>query len=421
MTMFSDIFYSEGSFKILTEAKQADGSIMKIMAPFTQCDSENANGRIYSKDIMQREVDRVQKDIDEGRFLGTSDHPKSGATELDKVSHIVNKLEIDEKGQGWASLSILDTSAGKNLKTILKSGGTLGLSTRGFGEFDEKTKKVKENYRLSGLDIVSNPSYQKGIFNATNIFESMNLDLVEEKKINQSSIAGYSEEGYIVKNKIVEDLKEDSQWSRVTKQLFENEEDFDGTLEDYAIKNGLTIQCVLAVEDGIYEDYEQAMIKLKGNEQDIANGRKMNVTPDKPAEPKDYYEESKITKIDPAKRAETINKDREKPGLTERRIAMRKQVVLSGKIGQTAEEIDAMVEKLLSAQPAICEDSKKKRLLTESEAIEKTPEKRLGAKEAKRLAYKKSLNQLLVMGGWTNEQIAIAMDRSMAEYDRNGG
>ena len=420
MTLFNDIFYSEGSFKILTEAKQADGSIMKIMAPFTQCDSENANGRIYSKDIMQREVDRVQADISDGRMLGSADHPKSGSTELDKVSHIVNKLEIDEKGQGWASLSILDTTSGKNLKTILKSGGTLGLSTRGFGTFDEKTKKVKEDYRLSGLDIVSNPSYQKGIFNATNIFESMNLDLVEGKKINQKIIPGHSAEGYIMKNKIVEDLKEDSQWSRVTKMLFENEKDFDGSLEDYATKNGLTIQCVLAVEDGIYEDYEQAMIKLKGNEQDIAEGRKMDVTPDKPAEPKDYYEESKITGIDPIKRAEVINKDRDKPAITERRIAMRKQVVLSSP-ELNPEQIDKMVEKLLAAQPAICEDSKKKRMLSEAELVEETPEKRLGLKEAKRLAYKKSLNQLLVMGGWTNEQIATAMDRRMAEYDRNGG
>ncbi len=201
MTLFNDIFYKTGTFKILTEVKSADGSIMKIMAPFMQSDEENGNGRIYPKAIMQREVDRVSKDISDGRFLGTADHPKSGTTELDKVSHIVNKLEIDKKGQGWASLSILDTNSGRNLKTILKSGGSLGLSTRGFGSFDKKTKKVKEDYRMSGLDIVSNPSYVKGTFSAANIFESINLDLSETKKNQSGSSGSYMREGHVLKNK----------------------------------------------------------------------------------------------------------------------------------------------------------------------------------------------------------------------------
>lgn len=409
MILFNDIFYSEGAFKILTEAKSADGSIMKIYAPFFQSDVENGNGRIYPKDIMQREVTRVQKDIDGGRFLGTSDHPKSGMTELDKVSHIVNTLEIDEKGQGWAELSILDTVAGKNLKVILKSGGSLGLSTRGFGTFDKKTKKVKEDYKLSGLDIVSNPSYQKGVFSSANIFESMNLDLTEKKKPSSSS-AAFMKEGHMLKNKLlIEQLNADTQWARVTKMLFENEENFDGTLEKYAEKNGFQIRCVLAVEAGEFETYELAAIKLKGDEQQIADGRRDDHALDENVTEKDLYELAKLTGLSPEKMKETIDKNNAKPGITEKRVLMRKQLVLACP-ELSPEKIDEAVEKQLANESNSC----KPRPIYEAEQKVLDDAK---IKPTKRQAIIKEMKHWGAMGGFTQEQTKVAIERRMAQLD----
>lgn len=409
MTLFNDL-YNRPYLTILSEAK-ADGSIMKVLVPFTQVDEKNANGRIYTKDIMEREVNRVSKDIADGRFLGSSDHPKSGNTELNSVSHIVKKMWLEKDGRGWASLSILDTTAGKNLKTIIKAGGKLGVSTRGFGTFSKETSKVNSDYRLAGLDIVANPSYKAGTFSQTNIFESADLNLVEKNDLNKFSSAAHSKEGYMRKSKLMEELNEDSQWSRVVKMLFENEEDFDGTLEKYVEKNGLTIKAVLAVENGDYPDYEMAMLKLSGDEQDVANGRKMDRTPDRPAEPKDFIDESRITGVHPEKRAETVNKYRDKPGITEARINMRQRVVLSNP-SFSQKQIEEMTDKNLAAEKGICESSKPpkpKEALSESEKVKETYEKR----KQKAQEIMKGLAHQGAIAGFTNEQMRVAATRQL--------
>ena len=410
MTLFHDL-YNKGSFKILTEAKDADGSIMKVLVPFTQTGEKNGNGRIYPRAIMQREVDRVQADITDGKFLGSADHPAGGNTELKFVSHIVSKLSLDEKGTGWAELKLLDTTAGKNLKTILKSGGSLGISSRGYGTFDKDTSEVKDDYRLTGLDIVANPSFSKGVFNQANIFESLSLSAPAQF----SKSAGYSKEGYVVKTKIVEQLREDTEFSRVIKRLYESEENYTGTLVEYAEENEIQVKAVLGVENNQFESYEEAFMKLRGGEQLIATGKKWDVNPDRPAEPIDYYEESKITGIDPIKRAEHVNKEREKPGLTERYIAMRKRVVLSGKIGQTAEQIDEMVQKLLKAEPAIHEKAKAKRLLMEDKAIKETQDK---VKKDPYLGLKMEMNRIGILAGFSRAQIDESIKRRIEDKKR---
>jgi len=411
VTLFNDL-YGRPYLTILSEAK-VDNSIMKVLVPFTQVDVKNGNGRIYPKAIMQREVNRVSQDIADGKFLGSADHPKGGNTELNSVSHIVKKMWLEKDGRGWASLSILDTTAGKNLKTIIKAGGKLGVSTRGFGNFDKETSKVKEDYKLAGLDIVANPSFKDGVFSQDSIFES--IDLSQENDHHKFSKGGaYSKEGYVRKSKLMEELNEDTMWARVTRKAYEDDkEDYNGTLEEYVQEYGLKYKAILLHQDGTYKSYEEAMIALSGNEQDVADGKKMDNTPDRPVEPKDYYEEGLITGIHPAKRAETINKYRNKPAATERRIAIRQQLVLSSGGSMTTEEIDAMVEKLLAGEKVICEESKRKRLLLEDERLKE--KQRL--KKNRRLTIKGEMIKAMSLGGFTESQINVAIERRMIQLD----
>ncbi len=406
MTLFNDT-YIKSKISILSEAKK-DGTIMNVKVPWSEGGLKNGNGRIYSTELLTREVSRIQKRIDDGALLGQADHP-AGNTELKSVSHIVRKMWM-EKNIAWANIAILDTTRGKDLKTIIDAGGKLGISSRGFGNIDKKTGVVQNDYMLSNLDVVANPSFTAGTFSKENVFESFDLT---EKKTSSSSIAGYSKEGIIMKNKeMVEELREDSEFSRVTKMLYENEEDFTGTLLEYAEKNAMQIKCVLGVENGTWPDYETAYMKLRAGEQMIANGRKMDRTPDRPAEPKDYYEESKITGVDPEKRAENVNKDRNKPAVTERRILLRQRVVLSNP-SWTPEKIDEMTEKLLKAEPTIGEESKKERQLLEAEKLEE--KQRL--KKTKRLRIKQSMYKEGVLAGFTREQMDVAIAKKMAQLD----
>lgn len=164
-------------FIVLHEGKDKNGNLMNVLVAFAQSDLKNSNGRIYPKALLQREISRVQNEIDSGGFLGQADHPASGNTQLRNVSHIVNKMWMDDGGKCWSELKILDTTAGKNLKTIILAGGKLGVSTRGFGTMDRTSSMVNDDYKLANLDIVTNPSFQAGTFTKDAVFESANLDI----------------------------------------------------------------------------------------------------------------------------------------------------------------------------------------------------------------------------------------------------
>jgi len=106
---------------------------MKVLVPWIEADKENQNGRIYPKSLLDREIKRLEPKIKEGSLIGAGDHPASGMADIATASHIVKKLWLDEGGKGWAELAILPTERGKNIQSIIKNGGKLGISARGFG------------------------------------------------------------------------------------------------------------------------------------------------------------------------------------------------------------------------------------------------------------------------------------------------
>lgn len=174
---------SPKKFTILGVGKTKAGNIMNLLVPWGQADEKTLNGRIYSKPLLHREVDRIQKAVESGAFIGTGDHPASGLSDIATASHIVKKIWIDEGGRGWAQIKVLDTERGKNIQSIIKAGGQLGISTRGFGG-TAKNGQVLDDYKMQGIDIVMNPSVQTATFSKENIFESVN-DFGGEKKVEE--------------------------------------------------------------------------------------------------------------------------------------------------------------------------------------------------------------------------------------------
>ena len=163
--------------KILSE-KAKDGTMM-VYAKFTQLEKLNKNKRIYGRDLMKREISRVKKAIQSGAFLGTADHGNTPAASIKDTSHIITQLEL--KGDdGFATLKILPTSAGKNVQELVRGGAELGISMRGTGTVDEKTSRVNLDYQFMGVDIVANPSVPDAVFSQANVFESQSFS--EETK-----------------------------------------------------------------------------------------------------------------------------------------------------------------------------------------------------------------------------------------------
>lgn len=122
-------------------------------------DTLNQNGRVYPRVILEREVRNYQKFIKENRALGECDHPESSVVELKNVSHIVREAHM-EGDVCYGIVELLDTPSGKILQSLVESGVTLGISSRGVGSTKREGdyQVVQDDFQLICWDFVSEPS-----------------------------------------------------------------------------------------------------------------------------------------------------------------------------------------------------------------------------------------------------------------------
>ena len=144
--------------KMLQE-KNNNGGRYIMRGILQKADTLNQNGRIYPIDILEREVRNYQKFIAEKRALGELDHPDSSVVELKNASHMVTEAYMQDN-ICYGTVEILDTPSGKILKSLVDSGVTLGISSRGVGstrrEGDHQV--VQDDFQLICWDFVSEPS-----------------------------------------------------------------------------------------------------------------------------------------------------------------------------------------------------------------------------------------------------------------------
>lgn len=143
----------------IKESKQLNGGKIMLKGVIQRADTLNQNGRIYPRAILEREVINYQKFIRENRALGECDHPDTSVVELKNVSHIVREARMDGETV-YGVVELLDTPSGKILQSLIESGVTLGISSRGVGSTRQQGGNliVQEDFQLICFDIVSEPS-----------------------------------------------------------------------------------------------------------------------------------------------------------------------------------------------------------------------------------------------------------------------
>jgi len=143
----------------IQENMKRDGGKIVLKGVLQKADTLNQNGRIYPLPILEREVRNYQKFIRESRALGECDHPDSSVVELKNASHIVREAYM----QGdvcYGAVELLNTPSGKILQSLVKSGVTLGISSRGVGTTRKQgdSQIVQDDFQLICFDMVSEPS-----------------------------------------------------------------------------------------------------------------------------------------------------------------------------------------------------------------------------------------------------------------------
>ena len=145
--------------EMIKESRDANSGKILMKGVLQKADTLNQNGRIYPQEILEREIRNYQKFIAENRALGECDHPDSSVVELKNASHIIREAEM----QGDVCVGIvelLDTPSGKILQSLVESGVTLGISSRGVGSTRREGDYdvVQDDFQLICWDFVSEPS-----------------------------------------------------------------------------------------------------------------------------------------------------------------------------------------------------------------------------------------------------------------------
>ena len=158
--ILKDVF-SFGNISLINEGRGSKS--VKFRGIFSEAERPNGNQRVYSKPLLVREVDKLQKQVGDRRLLGELDHPSDEVVHLGNVSHVITKLYMEGNhimGEG----EVLGTPSGKVLTELLRAGVKLGISSRGTGSVDldesGSTYIVGENYNMITFDMVSEPSSQ---------------------------------------------------------------------------------------------------------------------------------------------------------------------------------------------------------------------------------------------------------------------
>ena len=129
---------------------------------FMQANVKNRNGRVYPKEILQKETKRYEQNyIKQNRAFGELGHPDGPTVNLERVSHMIT--ELTEDGNNFKGRAkIMDTPYGKIVKNLIDEGARLGVSSRGMGSLKPMGRNIQQVqddfYLATAADIVADPS-----------------------------------------------------------------------------------------------------------------------------------------------------------------------------------------------------------------------------------------------------------------------
>ncbi len=172
---------------LLTEDEKrrvANGATI-LTGVMQMAETKNHNGRMYPQSLLEREVKRYQKLVEQRRALGELDHPESSVINLQNCSHLVTEIWMDGK-KVMGKIEVLPTPSGQILKNLVECNIPCGISSRGMGSVRESdgVTLVEDDFQLICFDMVSDPSTPGAIMSQVNESKDMSRPLTKVDKIN---------------------------------------------------------------------------------------------------------------------------------------------------------------------------------------------------------------------------------------------
>lgn len=174
------------SAEILNEATGQKEKTYKLKGIFSTIGEKNRNGRVYPRELWEREVKAYQNEIESGSINTLMEFEHPPRTEVDMMQAVakINRLYI--KGNFvMGEAVILNNEKSKQLKCLIDNGVKISVSSRGVGTVENG---IVTDFKLITYDIVPNPSD----FNATmnGICESHENGIHEMYQLNEGILQG---------------------------------------------------------------------------------------------------------------------------------------------------------------------------------------------------------------------------------------
>lgn len=161
MKLISELVTEQVKLLVEEDSDDKEKKNYFIEGVFLQGNLKNRNGRVYPMDVLDKEVERYNKEyIEKNRAYGELGHPQGPTINLERVSHMVKGLE--KQGDNYiGKAKIMDTPYGNIVKNLMNEGATLGVSSRGMGSLKDNkgVMEVQDDFYLAtAADIVADPS-----------------------------------------------------------------------------------------------------------------------------------------------------------------------------------------------------------------------------------------------------------------------
>ena len=163
-----NLTFDRAGIEVLSEdAANGNGKNLYMKGIFIEGGVKNANQRVYPVHEIEKAVTTINEQITQGNsVLGEVDHPDDLKINLDRVSHMIEKMWMDGPA-GFGKLKILPTPMGQLVQSMITSGVKLGVSSRGSGNVNDSNGHVSD-FEIITVDIVAQPSaphaYPKAIY-----------------------------------------------------------------------------------------------------------------------------------------------------------------------------------------------------------------------------------------------------------------
>ena len=182
----------------INESMKGNNGKLIVKGVLQRAEAKNQNGRIYPREILEREAHKYAKEfIGQRRAMGELDHPESSVVNLQNVSHNVKEMHW-EGDNLLGTVEVLGTPSGNILKNLFEAGIKLGISSRGMGSVESvnegEAQEVQDDFELIAFDFVSNPSTHGAFLHPVN------------ESINESKIVGRTCGDYCKVESIINDI-----------------------------------------------------------------------------------------------------------------------------------------------------------------------------------------------------------------------